>query len=193
MSRSYLFAHPEDVLDDAAFARFDALLQRRLDGEPMAYITGTREFWSHELLVSPATLVPRPETELLVDLALREIPRKAVWQILDLGTGSGAIAIAIASERLIVRGNRDRPQRGRARCCQGECPPAVARQHQLCRRAAGPSRAGPAIRPDRVEPALCARRRPGLAELRFEPVDALRSGSDGLDAIRALAADCAES
>ena len=98
--RSYLFAHPEDVLDDAAFERFGTLLQRRLGGEPMAYIMGTREFWSHELLVSAATLVPRPETELLVELALREIPRKAAWQILDLGTGSGAIAVALAGELL---------------------------------------------------------------------------------------------
>ena len=101
MPRSYLFAHPEDELDTLTKNRFEALMQRRIDGEPMSYITGTREFWSHELLVSPATLVPRPETELLVDLALREIPRGAQWQILDLGTGSGAIAIAIAAERLM--------------------------------------------------------------------------------------------
>ena len=99
MPRSYLFAHPEDDLDDLTAGRFASVLERRLGGEPMAYIMGTREFWSHELLVSPATLVPRPETELLVELALREIPRKAEWQILDLGTGSGAIAIAIAGER----------------------------------------------------------------------------------------------
>ena len=101
MPRSYLFAHPEDELDDLTKDRFEALLQRRISGEPMPYITGTKEFWSHELLVSPATLVPRPETELLVELALREIPRKAEWQVLDLGTGSGAIAISIAAERLL--------------------------------------------------------------------------------------------
>ena len=99
MPRSYLFAHPEDELDDLTRDRFEALMRRRIDGEPMSYITGTREFWSRELLVSPATLVPRPETELLVELALREIPRKSEWQILDLGTGSGAIAISIAGER----------------------------------------------------------------------------------------------
>ena len=101
MPRSYLFAHPEDELDPLTLQRFESLLARRLDGEPMAYIAGMREFWSQELLVSPATLVPRPETELVVDLALREIPREAVWQILDLGTGSGAIAVAIAAERAL--------------------------------------------------------------------------------------------
>ena len=99
MPRSYLFAHPEDELDELAQERLASLMARRAGGEPMAYIMGTKEFWSHELYVSPATLVPRPETELLVDLALREIPRKAEWEILDLGTGSGAIAVALAGER----------------------------------------------------------------------------------------------
>ncbi len=192
VSRSYLFAHPEDILDDAAFDRFETLLERRLGGEPMAYIMGTREFWSHELLVSPATLVPRPETELLVELALREIPRKAEWQILDLGTGSGAIAIALASERLLcevtaveinkaalaiaeenarqlslgnisfAHGSWSEPVRGRLFDVIVSNPPYV--------------RAGDEA----------------LANLRFEPVEALVAGEDGLDAIRALAADCGQ-
>ena len=99
MPRAYLFAHPDDVPDDDAIDRLELTVQRRLAGEPMAYITGRKEFGSMPLIVSPATLVPRPETELLVDVALRDIPRRADWKILDLGTGSGAIALAIARER----------------------------------------------------------------------------------------------
>ncbi len=99
MPRSYLFAHPDDELDDAALGRLNAEVERRLDGEPLAYISGMKEFWSLELMVTPATLVPRPETERLVELALREIPLHEHTAVLDLGTGSGAIACAIAWER----------------------------------------------------------------------------------------------
>ena len=192
VSRSYLFAHPEDVLDDAAFDRFETLVQRRLGGEPMAYIMGTKEFWSHELLVSPATLVPRPETELLVELALREIPRNAEWLILDLGTGSGAIAVALASERLLCKvtavdineaalavaeenarqlslgnisfahGSWSEPVRGRLFDVVVSNPPYVKAGDEA------------------------------LANLRYEPVEALVAGEDGLDAIRTLATDCGQ-
>ena len=99
MPRSYLFAHPEDELDDGALERLNSEVERRLDGEPLAYISGMKEFWSLELMVTPDTLVPRPETERLVDLALAEIPRQVHSAVLDLGTGSGAIACAIAWER----------------------------------------------------------------------------------------------
>ena len=99
MPRSYLFAHPEDELDDGALERLNSEVERRLDGEPLAYISGMKEFWSLELMVTPDTLVPRPETEQLVSLALNEIPRDVHSAVLDLGTGSGAIACAIAWER----------------------------------------------------------------------------------------------
>lgn len=97
--RSWLRAWPEQLLDDTTRTQFAEFIARRASGEPIAYITGKREFWSLELQVTPATLIPRPETELLVEQALARIPRNAKWQIADLGTGSGAIALAIAQER----------------------------------------------------------------------------------------------
>ena len=192
MPRSYLFAHPEDELDDATLERFESLLSRRAGGEPMAYIMGTREFWSRELVVSPATLVPRPETELLVELALREIPRKANWRILDLGTGSGAIAIAVAGERLmcdvvatdisaealaIAAVNARHLSLGNLSFAQGNWTEAVAGQ-QFDIIVSNP----PYVRDDDE----------ALLNLRHEPRSALVAGADGLQAIRTLAGDCGE-
>lgn len=99
VSRAWLYAHGDDAVGPVVQAAFLDLVERRAQGEPIAYITGTREFWSLPLQVSPAVLIPRPETELLVESALEFIPADADWRIADLGTGSGAIAIAIASER----------------------------------------------------------------------------------------------
>ena len=190
MPRSYLFAHPEDELDAVTQQRFDELIERRAAGEPMAYIMGTKEFWSRELQVSPATLVPRPETELLVDLALREIPQKAAWRVLDLGTGSGAIAIAIAGERLlcdvtavdvsadalaVARENARQLSLGNVHFEHGNWTEPVAGQ-RFDVIVSNP----PYVRSDA----------PALVDLRYEPIGALAAGPDGLDAIRVLAADC---
>lgn len=97
--RTFLFAHPDLPLPLPASERFSAWLERRAAGEPIAYIRGHQEFWSLDLRVTPATLIPRPETELLVEIALRELPPALSLQIADLGTGCGAIALALASER----------------------------------------------------------------------------------------------
>ncbi len=191
MPRSYLFAHPEDELDPLTLARFEAMLARRLDGEPVAYIAGTREFWSHELLVSPATLVPRPETELLVDLALQKIPRNAGWQILDLGTGSGAIAIAVASERPLCEVTAtDRSADALAIAAEN------IRQTELANVSF--------VVGDWIAPVLGRRFNiivsnppyvndddEALLKLRHEPRTALAAGADGLNALRVLAVDCA--
>ncbi len=98
-SRSYLRAWPEHKLEETQQSQYLQLIERRVKGEPIAYIIGSREFWSLDLKVTPATLIPRPETERLVELALEIIPDNAPCKIADLGTGSGAIALAIAKER----------------------------------------------------------------------------------------------
>lgn len=96
VGRAYLYAHPEKTVENDALTQFFALLERRIQGEPLAYLLGEKEFWSLSLRVNAATLVPRPETELLVSLAIAHSSPSP--RILELGTGSGAISIALASE-----------------------------------------------------------------------------------------------
>jgi release factor glutamine methyltransferase len=98
-SSAELAAHPEGQMRLQQETAYRELVDRREAGEPVAYLTGGREFYGRQFKVSPAVLIPRPETELLVDLALERIPRDSNARILDVGTGSGCIAIAIASER----------------------------------------------------------------------------------------------
>jgi release factor glutamine methyltransferase len=97
--RSYLRAWPDTELQPEHAARFWALIQERQKGLPIAYITGNREFWSRDFLVSPDVLIPRPDTELLIELSLTLIPADKPIKIIDLGTGSGIIAITLAAER----------------------------------------------------------------------------------------------
>lgn len=99
ISPAYLAAHPEHIVADDQRDRYLALLARRAAGEPVAYLTGGREFFSLDFKVTPAVLIPRPETELLVELALEHIPQDASSRVLDLGTGSGCVAISIAKHR----------------------------------------------------------------------------------------------
>ena len=98
VARSRFYSHPEQQLSDNQLTAYNALCERRAAGEPLAYLTGTRSFWSLELTVAPGVLIPRPETELLVELAL-ELGSNASMTVADLGTGSGGIALALASER----------------------------------------------------------------------------------------------
>ncbi len=97
--RQFLYAHPEHILQNELLFEYRALLERCMRGEPIAYITGTQEFWSLSLNVSSSVLIPRPETELIVELALSLIQDSTPCRVLDLGAGSGAIALAIAHER----------------------------------------------------------------------------------------------
>jgi len=101
--RSYLYGWPEESLEEGCWQRFQQLVQRRLEPNPVAYLLGKREFFSLEFATRPGTLVPRPETELLVEQALLRIPRQQPVSICDLGTGTGAIAITLKKERPTAR------------------------------------------------------------------------------------------
>ena len=188
-SRGWLFAHGDDVLDAEAESRFAALLERRLAGEPVAYLTGRRGFWRFDLRVTPDTLIPRPETELLVELALARLPADQPLRVADLGTGSGAIALAIASER------------PRARVVATDASPAAlavaeanARELEL---ANIEFRRGEWCEPldgERFDliasnPPYVTDDDPHLDALRFEPRSALAAGADGLDDIRRIVAE----
>ncbi len=99
VSRAYLYAHADRQLSSQEIMQFKRLVAQRLLGKPVAYLVGEKEFWSLMLHVSEATLIPRPETELLVEAALARLSTQQREMVIDLGTGSGAIALAIASER----------------------------------------------------------------------------------------------
>ncbi|QNK00211.1 peptide chain release factor N(5)-glutamine methyltransferase [Dyella telluris] len=186
--RSWLIAHADDELDEAAGSAYAALVQRRHDGEPVAYITGRRGFWTLELDVTPATLIPRPETELLVELALARMT--AMSRVVDLGTGSGAIALAIAREcptasivatdasvdaLAVAERNAVRHGIRNVRFTHGDWLAPLAGEHfDLI--VSNP----PYIEAD--DPHL------GQGDLRFEPASALASGADGLVDIRRIVA-----
>ncbi|MCO7461037.1 peptide chain release factor N(5)-glutamine methyltransferase [Stenotrophomonas maltophilia] len=188
--RSWLFAHATDPLATADQAAFEALLARRVAGEPVAYLIGRRGFWTLDLEVDPATLIPRPETELLVELALERLPPERTLQLADLGTGSGAIALALASER---------PQ---AHVLATDASPGAlavaarnAARHELrnVRFAEGGYDWYAPLQGARFD--LIASNPPYIAsddphleqgDLRFEPATALSSGVDGLDDIRRI-------
>lgn len=190
-ARTRLFAWPQQPIETPVQTRFAALLARRLSGEPIAYILGRQAFWSLELRVTPATLIPRPETERLVETALEQLAANAPLRIADLGTGSGAIAAALASERptwqllatersadaiAIARENLARLHLERVR---------VIRANWLHPVASGSLDAILSNPPYIPEGDAHLSR----GDLRFEPREALTPGGDGLDAYRAIAAD----
>lgn len=189
-SRSHLRAHPEAQPDTVQSRAFEALVAARVRGEPIAYLTGKREFWSLELEVTPATLIPRPETEFLVEQALARIPPGVALELLDLGTGSGAIALALAKERprcritatdvspealRVAAGNAARLGLTNVEFLLGDWfTPVTGRRFHLVV----------------SNPPYVAEGDPHLGEgdLRFEPMTALSSGNDGLKDIRRIVA-----
>ena len=185
-SQASVLAHPERVLASEAESAFLDAAARRRAGEPVAYILGRREFYGLPLAVNPAVLIPRPETELLVELALASNPRS----ILDLGTGSGAIALAL---------KRNRPQARVVAVESNEAALALARRNALKLNLEVEFHHGQWFGPVAGErfdlvvsnPPYVASGDPHLAQgdLRFEPPSALVAGTDGLDAIRAIVGD----
>jgi len=188
--RARLYAWPEHEPDATERSAFEQLVDARARGEPIAYLTGRREFWSLDLAVTPDVLIPRHETELLVALALERIPRDRPFRVADLGTGSGAIALAIARERPlarvtatdasagaldVARGNAARLGIGNVAFAGGDWFAALG---DACFDAIVSN--PPYMAADDVH----------LAEgdLRFEPAAALASGADGLDAMRCIVA-----
>ena len=188
-TRADRILYPQRVLSDAQQSALAALIERRVNGEPIAYLTGRREFWSLEIEVSPATLIPRPETELLVERALARLPLDGVAGVVDLGTGSGAIALAIAYERpqlqvvatersaaalAVARANAERLGLTNVELHQGDWfAPLAGRRFDVI--VSNP----PYVRAD--DPHL------SQGDVRFEPREALVAGADGLEAIRQIA------
>jgi release factor glutamine methyltransferase len=187
---AWLITHDADVLDEDVLLGFASLVARRAGGEPVAYLAGFREFFGREFEVSPAVLIPRPETELLVDVVLKSgVGAGVTATILDLGTGSGCIAITLALER---------PQARVAAVDASEAALHIARKNaerlgarlRLLQSDWFAALAGERFDLIVANPPYIAAGDPHLAagDLRHEPSTALSSGADGLDDIRRIIA-----
>ena len=187
VSDAQLAAHPERVPDAARRERFLEWARRRRAGEPVAYLTGRREFYSLSFKVTPAVLIPRPETELLVEAALEHIPRHAPCRVLDLGTGSGCVAVAIARERPLARVTATDVSPA-ALALARENAAAHGADVELVESDWFAALAGRGFDLIVSNPPYIARDDPHLAQgdLRFEPRIALAAGATGLDAIEAI-------
>ncbi len=184
--RAWLLAHDTDELDASVLARLEPLLQRRIRGEPLAYITGTKEFFGLPLQIDARVLDPRPDTETLVEWALELLPTQVPTKVIDLGTGSGAIALALQHQRALasvsaVDASAQALAVAQANAQRLQLPVQFIHSHWLSAVqgtfdliVSNP----PYIRADD----------PHLAALTHEPLQALASGADGLDDIRTLIA-----
>jgi release factor glutamine methyltransferase len=186
LSRVQLITRADQPLGADEAARLDALVQRRLAGEPIAYIVGKREFFGLDFAVSEAVLIPRPDTELIVELALERLPPQG--RLLDMGTGSGAIAVAVAHTRpdaqvtaldlseaaLAVARNNAATNGARVRFLQSDWFSALGADERFELIASNP----PYIAADDEHLAQ--------GDLRFEPTGALTDHADGLSALRSI-------
>jgi release factor glutamine methyltransferase len=190
VGRATLIAHPELIEQAALSPSYQRLLQRRMDGEPIAYLIGSREFYGRSFAVNRAALIPRPETELLVDLALERLPVDMPAEVMDIGTGSGCVAISIAKERprarvlavdissdalALAQENACRLGAGNLEFLQGDCyaPLLGRRAHVIV-----------------SNPPYIAQGDAHLSagDLRFEPLLALLGGADGLSVLERVIA-----
>lgn len=191
VQRAWLYAHPEHLLSDAERSRYARLLARRLHGEPIAYLLGSREFFGLDLKVTPATLIPRPDTELLVELALQRIPAVGAagdFRVLDMGTGSGAIALAIAHARRDVEVVAVDASPGALQVAQENAGRLGVRNARLLASDWFDALAGECFDLIVSNPPYIAAQDEHLSrgDVRFEPLSALASGADGLDDIRRI-------
>lgn len=191
VNRAWLIAHEHDELNDRDNANFEALISRRTLGEPVAYILGSREFYGINLTVTPDTLIPRPDTETLVEAALDKIPQGANFTVLDLGTGTGAVALAIAK-------NRPKAQLLAVDASNSALDIAIKNAKQLnltnvnfCLSNWFSTVEGNRFNLIVSNPPYIEQNDPhlSLGDLRFEPISALASGQDGLDDIREIIAN----
>jgi release factor glutamine methyltransferase len=183
--RIYLYTHQSQLLSKKEMASFQDVLARRCRGEPIAYLLGYKEFWSLELAVDSNTLIPRPDTEVLVQLALDKLPKSAL-SIADLGVGSGAVAIALALERpywqILATDISPKALRvAKQNLKKYNITNVKLLQSNWCQRL-------PINDLDAIvsNPPYIAENDPHLEGLRFEPVTALVSGRDGLDAFKKI-------
>lgn len=192
VDRIDLYVRYDQPLTPAELSHFKSMIKRRIRREPVAYIVGVKEFWSMNLRVSKAVLIPRPETECLVEKALELIPADADWRILEIGAGTGAVSIALASERprcgvvasdisldalrVAAKNAQDHGLSHRIRFfCGNGCFPLKESRHRFDMILSNP----PYIRAGEID-----RLQPEIA--RYEPRTALDGGPDGLDCIRQL-------
>ena len=190
VNRAHLVTHSEQALTTAQQENYLAWFERRLQGEPIAYLLGEREFFGLNFKVTPATLIPRPDTELLVELALRRIPQQGVCRVLDMGTGSGAIALSIAHARpgaevvavdasesalQVARDNQKNLNLSNVNLLISDWFSGLAQQHFDVIVSNPPYVAA-------------SDEHLGLGDVRFEPLSALASGEDGLRDIRRIGA-----
>lgn len=182
---SWLIAHDTDGLNPEQISRFRTVLARRLQGEPIAYITGYREFYGREFHVTPDVLIPRPETELLVDLALARMPIDQPLHFLDLGTGSGCIAIILALERPyahITAADSSRAALAIADLNKQKWKAPVTLLESNWFSALGGRQFDLIVgNPPYIADADFHL---NSGDVRYEPASALRSGKDGMDALR---------